>query len=326
MKKLFLLAVAALTVCGVACTPEQGGSDAPKGPFTIYTSVPLYNAIPVTVEPADAEAPYYFDVYDVATVDQFESTEAFANALIGVLKQQATANGKETIAPFLSVGTDSYLFEGLSPETEYYVFAFGVNPGATIDDATLTTEVVLKKVKTPVRPELPAVTYYTYGVWENMGDRYEVGANTWSVDLYSDEPNEAVYLYLQTASDATSFVGEYTIENTGAAGTVVPGYFSNGSVGNSFIGQFNASNQLTGAILLKAGTVVVEQEGENYKITIDAETENALTGAQDAIRIVYDAPLEEYVSTSTAAVKASVRRPANSMELSPIQLHKGIRK
>ena len=49
MKKLFLLAVAALTVCGVACTPEQGGSDAPKGPFTIYTSAPLYNAIPVTI-------------------------------------------------------------------------------------------------------------------------------------------------------------------------------------------------------------------------------------------------------------------------------------
>ena len=77
---------------------------------------------------------------------------------------------------------------------------------------------------------------------------------------------------------------------------------------------------------MKAGTVVVEQEGENYKITIDAETENAFTGAQDAIRIVYDAPLEEYVSTSTPAVKASVRRPATSMELSSIQLHKGIRK
>lgn len=326
MKKLFLLAVAALTVCGVACTPEQGGSDAPKGPFTIYTSVPLYNAIPVTVEPADAEAPYYFDVYDVATVEQFESTEAFANALIGVMKQQAPAYNLPSIAPFLSVGTDSYLFEGLSPETEYYVFAFGVDPGATIDDATLTTEVVLKKVKTPVRPELPAVTYFTYGYWENMGDRYEVGATTWCIDIYSDEPNEFVYLYFQTAADATTFVGEYTIENTGAPGTVVPGYFSNGSVGNSFLGQLNSSNQLTGAILLKAGTVVVEQEGENYKITIDAETENALTGAKDAIRIVYDAPLEEYVSTSTAAVKASVRRPANSMELSPIQLHKGIRK
>lgn len=326
MKKLFLLAVAALTVCGVACTPEQGGSDAPKGPFTIYTSVPLYNAIPVTVEPADQEAPYYFDVYDVATVEQFESTEAFANALIGVMKQQAPAYNLPSIAPFLSVGTDSYLFEGLSPETEYYVFAFGVDPGATIDDATLTTEVVLKKVKTPVRPELPAVTYFTYGYWENMGDRYEVGATTWCIDIYSDEPNEFVYLYFQTAADATTFVGEYTIENTGAPGTVVPGYFSNGSVGNSFLGQLNSSNQLTGAILLKAGTVVVEQEGENYKITIDAETENALTGAKDAIRIVYDAPLEEYVSTSTAAVKASVRRPANSMELSPIQLHKGIRK
>lgn len=326
MKKLFLLAVAALTVCGVACTPEQGGSDAPKGPFTIYTSAPLYNAIPVTVEPADAEAPYYFDVYDVATVDQFESTDAFANALIGAMKQQAAAYSLPSIAPFLSVGTDSDLFEGLSPETEYYVFAFGVNPGATIDDATLTTEVVLKKVKTPVRPELPAVTYFTYGYWENMGDRYEVGANTWCIDIYSDEPNEFVYLYFQTAADATSFVGEYTIESTGLPGTVVPGYFSNGSVGNSFIGQLNAQNQLTGALLLTAGTVVVEQDEANYKITVEAETQNIANGAKDVIKIVYDAPLEEYVSTSTAAVKASVRRPANSMELSPIQLHKGIRK
>lgn len=320
MKKLFLLAVAALTVCGVACTPEQGGgAEAPKGPFTIYTSAPLYNAIPVTVEPTDAEAPYYFDVYEAAIVDQFETTDAFATALINAMKQQAAAYGVP-ISAFLSVGTDSYLFEGLSPETEYYVFAFGVNP----TDATLSTEVVLKKVKTAVRPELPAVTYFTYGYWENMGDRYEVGANTWMIDIYSDEPNEFVYLYFQTAADATSFVGEYTIENTGKPGTVVPGYFSNGSVGNSFIGQLNSSNQLTGAILLIGGTVVVEQEGENYKITIDAQTQNAISGAKDSIRIVYNAPLEEYVSTSTAAVKASTRRPATSLEISPIQLRKGI--
>lgn len=320
MKKLFLLAVAALTVCGVACTPEQGGgAEAPKGPFAIYTSAPLYNAIPVTVEPADAEAPYYFDVYEAAIVDQFETTDAFGAALVNAMKQQAAAYGVP-LSEFLSVGTDSYLFEGLSAETEYYVFAFGVNP----TDATLTTEVVLKKVKTAVRPELPAVTYFTYGYWENMGDAFEVGANTWMIDIYSDEPNEFVYLYFQTAADATSFVGEYTIENTGKPGTVVPGYFEGGQVGNSFIGQLNASNQLTGAILLVGGTVVVEKEGENYKITIDAQTQNAISGAKDAIRIVYNAPLEESVSTSTAAVKASTRRPANSLELSPIQLRKGI--
>ncbi len=320
MKKLFLLAVAALTVCGVACTPEQGGSDAPKGPFTIYTSAPLYNAIPVTVEPADAEAPYYFDVIEKATFDQLGDT-AFANAIIGSLKQMTDAYGLPLTAA-LSVGTDSYLFEGLSPETEYYVYAFGVNP----DDETLTTEVVLKKVKTPVRPEIPAVTYFTYGYWENMGDRYGVGANTWFIDIYSDDPNESVYLYFQTASDATSFVGEYTIAGTGAPGTVVKGMAQGTQIGNSFIGQWNAQNQLIGALLLTSGTVVVEQEGENYKITIDATTQNVVNGAEDVIKIVYDAPLEEYVSTSTAAVKASVRRSAASVELSPIQLHKGIRK
>lgn len=321
MKKLFLLAVAALTVCGVACTPEQGGgAEAPKGPFAIYTSAPLYNAIPVTVEPADAEAPYYFDVYEAAIVDQFETTDAFATALIEAMKKQAAGYGVP-ISAFLSVGTDSYLFEGLSAETEYYVFAFGVNP----TDATLSTEVVLKKVKTAVRPELPAVTYYNYGYWENKGDAFGVGANTWEVDLYSDEPNEGVILYLQTA-DATTFVGEYTIAGTGAAGTAVNGMFnaSTGQLGGSFIAQYNASNQITGAILFTSGTVVVEKEGENYKITIDAQTQNAISGAKDAIRIVYNAPLEEYVSTSTAAVKASTRRPATSLEISPIQLRKGI--
>ena len=313
MKKLFSLAIVALTLCSVACTKDQGaGSNAPKGPFAIYTNAPLYNAIPVTVQPADEEATYYYGVYEAATVDQFDTTDDFANALIASMKKTADAYGL-SITYFLSKGQASKLFEGLSSETDHYVYAFGVNP-----DATLSTEVVLKPFKTAVRPELPAIEYFTYGYWENMGDRYEVGANTWMIDIYSDEPKEYVYLYFQTAADATSFVGEYTIENTGKPGTVVPGYFSNGSVGNSFIGQLNAQGQLTGAILLVGGTVVVEQEGENYKITIDAQTQDAISGAKDSIRIVYNAPLEEYVS-STSAMKFSASRPTNLVEITPLQ-------
>ena len=287
MKKLFSLAIVALTLCSVACTKDQGaGSNAPKGPFAIYTNAPLYNAIPVTVQPADEEATYYYGVYEAAVVDQFDTTDDFANALIASMKKTADAYGL-SITYFLSKGQASKLFEGLSSETDHYVYAFGVNP-----DATLSTEVVLKPFKTAVRPELPALEYFTYGNWENKGDAYEVGANTYRVMLYSDDPNEGVYLYFQTAADATTFVGEYTIENTGKPGTVVPGSYGSNGVGGSFVGQFNASNQLTGAQLLTAGTVVVEQEGENYKITIDAETQDVISGAADATRIVYNAPLE----------------------------------
>lgn len=314
MKKLFSLAIVALTLCSVACTKDQGaGSNAPKGPFAIYTNAPLYNAIPVTIQPADEEATYYYGVYEAATVDQFDTTDDFANALIASMKKVADANGL-SITYFLSKGQASKLFEGLSSETDHYVYAFGVNP-----DATLSTEVVLKPFKTAVRPELPAVTYYNYGYWENKGDAFGVGANTWEVDLYSDEPNEGVILYIQTA-DATTFVGEYTIAGTGAAGTAVNGMFnsSTGQLSGSFIAQYNASNQLTGAILLTGGTVVVEKEGENYKITIDAQTQDAISGAKDAIRIVYNAPLEEYVS-STSAMKFSASRPTNLVEVTPLQ-------
>lgn len=325
MKKLFLLAIAALTVCGVACTSEKGGgSEEPQGPFAIYYASLTHNSVAITVDPADATATYYFNVAQKAAVDKFASTDELATYLIPQL-QALAAEYSLTLADLLSTGMDGYNFEGLYPETEYYAYAFGVSA-----DGVLTSSVVLKPFTTLARPssdDVPALDYFTYGYYENFGDAYDTNAANWYIDIYSESAPEAFILEVQTALDATSFEGTYQFAGTGAVGTAVVGSLVDGYLYGSYWAEFNAQNQIVGARLMQSGTAVIAKDGSNYVITVEGEAQDLVSGGVDVLKISYNAALEEYVDeeTGTSVAKFNIHsRKAKKFEVSKIQTLKPI--
>lgn len=300
MKKLFLLAVAALTVCGVACTPEKGGgSEEPQGPFSIYYASLTHNSVAITVEPADATATYYFDIRPKTAVDEFASIDEFAKTIIAELQALAAQYGL-TLADLLSTGMDGYNFKGLNPETDYYAFAFGVSA-----DGALTSKVVLKPFKTleasgedeggaTVGSGNKSLNNFTYGYFENCGDYYESGATNWYIDLYDDNSDDLLVIEVQTSTSATTFTGTYNLGSSLAAGTAVAGFLDESDdIYGTFCGVMDSEGDILEYQLCKTGTVTISQSGDNYTITLDSVDPNGYT-----IKSVYTGVLEEWDSSS----------------------------
>ena len=75
--------------------------------------------------PSDNNVTYYWDVYDAATV-AYMGTVEFMNAYHQMLQEMLTENNASWNA-ILSQGQDSLTYEGLTPATEYVIFAFVVD-------------------------------------------------------------------------------------------------------------------------------------------------------------------------------------------------------
>lgn len=321
-----MMTLAALAVCGVACTPaggngENGGNtDNPGGgettetTFTITVSNVTSNSAAVSVVPSNNNETYYFDVYEKATVAQFGSLEAFATALNSALSQQLATVGY-SFADALSKGPDAYEFTKLDAGTEYYAFAYGVT-----GDAVLTTAVNVVTFTTEASTGDEVLSHYTYGYYENMGDKYGVGAATWYIDLYSETTWDMIVLEVQTAADATSFEGTYPFASTGAANTAIAGYMSTDYyVYGSFWGELNSNNQLTDVRFMKSGSVTIAKDGANYTITVDSTDDS---GA--ALKVTYNSTLEEWVDEDTAATKLNVRRSNKNFKKPALKINKTI--
>lgn len=118
----------------------------PSGPSDNVLSVSVSQVTAtgalVSVTPSNNDT-YYFDVIEKSAIDEFGAPIDFALDYIVKLKNTCEAYGT-TLADALSSGTDSFSYDGyLTPNTEYYAFAFGATANCTVN-----TEVVTVPFKT----------------------------------------------------------------------------------------------------------------------------------------------------------------------------------
>ena len=160
MKKInFLMALMmAFTLSFVACTkpepapepqPEPQPDPQPTAAFVVEVGEVTSSSVAYTVTPSNPEAEYLCVLYDAETVEEFTREEFLVESLMMELENEARASGK-TLMEYMptivdkGVITDG-MFEGLAPESRYYIIVFGVDAA---NDYVANTPVVKAEVTT----------------------------------------------------------------------------------------------------------------------------------------------------------------------------------
>ena len=160
MKKInFLMALMmAFTLSFVACTkpepapepePEPEPDPQPTAAFVVAVGEVTSSSVAYTVTPANLEAEYLCVLYDAETVEEFTREEFLVESLMMELESEARATGK-TLKEYMPTIVDKGaitdgMFEGLAPESRYYIIVFGVDAA---NDYAANTPVVKAEVTT----------------------------------------------------------------------------------------------------------------------------------------------------------------------------------
>lgn len=151
MKKLFqmlaLLCFAALTACD---TDDKPAGDGDKEALTFRLTVSgtvTDNAATAVVQPSNSGSYYFCDVVLGYVAEDFDSVADYAKARLEQLEEGADDTFKWT--DILSKGSKTFTFEGLEPDSEYLLFAVGVDAesGALTSDVATTTFTTAKTAR-----------------------------------------------------------------------------------------------------------------------------------------------------------------------------------
>lgn len=138
MKKIFNLLLAMLTICGIACSPEQNEEALDNTTkFTINVSEITSTSAVVDVEASDISVYFLFDIVSVDRYNAFATPADFAKSRIAKVQAKAAEEGV-TLVDALTLGTGTLECTELKGGVEYYAYAFGLTA-----DGTLTTNVTL---------------------------------------------------------------------------------------------------------------------------------------------------------------------------------------
>ena len=119
----------------------------------------------LAVYPSDNNVTYYWDVYDAATV-AYMGTVEFMNAYHQMLQEMLTEYNASW-NDILSQGQETLTYEGLTPATEYVIFAFVVDAatGAILSkDLSYTVFTTAESTATTVDPSW-------FGTWELTSEK-----------------------------------------------------------------------------------------------------------------------------------------------------------
>jgi hypothetical protein len=273
--------LAMLAVCGVACTPNNGGEgDNAPLTFNIKVSYLTTDSANVSVYPSNSEEGFYFDVVEKSVFEEYESDEAFINHVVAEL----TAQHGEDLSGVDRFRKESWSYEGvLNPSTDYYLYVFGVTKSGVV--TTGLTKLAFKTLAVSEAGD-KNIDNLVWGRVTGYGDEYNVGAKNWVIVLYDETRTSEFDIELQTELSATELpLGEYPINSTMSAGTAIAGADDEG-----YYGTFWKNSVET--VFCKSGTVVLGKEGDNYTISVNAldDQGNTVTAsyAGELEKIVYD--------------------------------------
>ena len=228
----------------------------------------------LNVYPSDKEAPYYFDNISLEEFETFEGME-LCDWLVEMYAEMGAEEGlslEETLEIICSVGDDSWAPGQMDPDTEYVVFAFGLNY-----DGTYTTDLQYEVYRTlPAGGEdgkLDAWGYY-YGEMYTPGyGNYYFYLSDKGFDEYGGcYPNGNYYrfdIYAPLAENPDHVqipVGTYTFdpEDTYAMGTFSSYY--------SCYFTTDADGWQNEMIPYEDGTLTVTEDGMVAELVIQGET------------------------------------------------------
>lgn len=127
----------------------------PKGPFSVSVSEISSVSALVNVVPDDDTMPYYFDLVTKADYDDIGGDLSVIMAEYVQFLKDIYGMGESEIASMLqSRGPDSYEFQSLLPDTEYYAFALGL-----ADDCTVSTEATVIPFRTSMAGDPSQCTF-----------------------------------------------------------------------------------------------------------------------------------------------------------------------
>ena len=162
MKKIFNLLLAMLTVCGIACSPEQNEEALDNTTkFTINVSEITSTSAVMNVEASDISAYFLFDIVSKDRFNTYATPAEFANASIEKVKAKANEKGVAFVDA-LTLGAGTLECTELKGGTEYYAYAFGLTA-----DGALTTDVTLESFTTEPWASDNAFTMEVYGIEVN---------------------------------------------------------------------------------------------------------------------------------------------------------------
>ena len=193
MKKInFLMALMmAFTLSFVACTKPEPAPDPqpdpqPTAAFVVEVGEVTSSSVAYTVTPSNLEAEYLCVLYDAETVEEFTREEFLVESLMMELESEARASGM-TLVEYMptivdkGVITDG-LFDGLAPESRYYIIVFGVDAA---NNYAANTPVVKAEVTTAAAATLD-VTFEIDTV---------VDGNTATYTVKPSNDNDVWYFY-----------------------------------------------------------------------------------------------------------------------------------
>lgn len=112
------------------------------------------------------------------------------------------------------------------------------------------------------------------GDYENCGDFYNTGAKNWLVELYAEDYSEIVRLEIQTPTSATSFVGDYSINNSREAQSAVSGYLDGAVPCGCCWVRYGSNGGFAEYLLFVSGRISIIKTNGVYSIALEAITSN----------------------------------------------------
>lgn len=151
-KNLLLMAVLSLFAFVACDTPDDPQPPVPPTPetaFEVTIDDVTKTSMTFSVVPENADAEYLCLVYDVETVDEFTKDEYLVATIFQEITEEAALVGKtfvEYMPDIVDKGVvDGGVFSGLTPNSDYYLLVFGVDPASGY---TANTEVQKVSFKT----------------------------------------------------------------------------------------------------------------------------------------------------------------------------------
>lgn len=147
MKKLIFrcLTLAGLLAAGACGDGDEKGTvpspPQPKESFVIGLGEPTAVSVEMTVTPADNEASYYYDVLPKAVLDEHHTGDLavyMKNMMAEAVKNLGSV--EEALGQLTEQGVQHYNFQRLTPDTEYWAFAAGLDEQGEVNTGIVKSE------------------------------------------------------------------------------------------------------------------------------------------------------------------------------------------
>lgn len=138
-KLLFSLLASAMMLIGVGCDPEPtpgpGPDPQPESYFKFEILSTEQTSVSFRITPVDTTTPYVAMIIDKPYFDQFDTDDDYIYDDLAWFEEEAMYNGEtleEYLSGFLKTGVVEDSTDGLTPNTEYYLYAYQLTPTGEI--------------------------------------------------------------------------------------------------------------------------------------------------------------------------------------------------